>query len=182
MRPPSGSGQHLSGQHLTEEQLDRAQQVVTRLKALFPPERGALTRLENASKAAGFRLKQQSMSAVLRNRQCGYMLAEQIMAYAKTRKELRDLPANFIIGGGPDVDKVGTLGASIYALRPMKYRAKGEFLDSLVGSLPAEFLDFTAERDPSEPEAAAWQPVDWYLHTARELELWKYLKSQKKRK
>lgn len=168
------------GQHLTEDQIDRAQEVARKLLALFPPERGSKTRLENASKAVGVRLKQQTVSALLLNRQCGYFFATALMAYAKSRPELASLPPNYIIAGNVGVDNVGTHSAPSFARRPMKYRAKGEYLDTLVGSLPADFLDFTAGRDPVEPHAEGWGQADWFAHVARELEFWKYVKAQKK--
>lgn len=118
------------------------------------------------------------MSVLLGNRQCGYQIAQRIMDFARTLPEFSSLPRNYIIDGA--VENVGTQHASTYALRPMKYRAKGAFLDSLIGALPPEFLDFTAERDPMEPNADAWGQTEWFAHVARELELWKYMKSSKK--
>ncbi len=177
--PKSMGTSATGGQHLTDAMLDRAQEIAKRLLDLFPPERGSMTRLENASKAAGIRLKQQTVSALLRNRQCGYVFATQLMAYAKKRPELASYSSNYIIGGH-DGGLDGTVGAATYANRPMRYRAKGEYLDTLVGSLPAEFLDFTASRDPAEPNADAWQQTEWFAHVSRELEFWKYMKAQKK--
>lgn len=170
-----------SGQHLTEEQINRAQEVAGRLRALFPSEkgddRGALTRLEKASSAAGYRLKQQTISALLNNRQCGYQLAQQLMAYAATRGELSDLPRNYILDGAEGA--VGTERAPRYALLKMRYRAKGVYLDTLINSLPGEFLDFTAKRDPDDPDAATWDQSDWYLHVSEELVVWKRRKSHR---
>ena len=166
-RPESG------GTHLRPDQIDRAQEIAGRLRDHF----GSLAALERASTAADMRLKQQTMTVLLRNRQCGYRIAETLMAFAGTLPEFAGLPHNYILSG---VGKAGTVSAPGYALRPMKYRAKGEFLDSLAGALPTEFLDFTAGRDPVEPDAASWQPVDWFAHVARELEFWKYLKAQQK--
>lgn len=170
MGPEGGSG------HLRDDQIDRAQEVVRRLKDQF----GSLAELERASGAFGAKLKQQTMSLLLNNRQLGYQVAERIMRFARHVPHFADLPDNYILGG--PVEKGGTVRATQYALRPMRYRAKGEFLDALAGALPSEFLDFTAGRDPVEPDADAWTGVDWLAHVARELELWKYMKSQPKQR
>lgn len=170
----------VSGGQLRDDQIDRAQHVVQRLKALFPPERGSLTRLEEASRAAGHLLKQQTMSAVLNNRQCGYSVAQRIMEYAKSRDELADVPSNYILGNAEG--GAGTEPARRYALHPMRYPAKGHFLDAIASALPGEFLDFTARRDPIEPEAATWNQLDWYSHVAKELEVWKDQKARKLRR
>lgn len=161
------------GVHLRTEQIDRAQELVLKLKEKF----GSFSALERASSAAGFRLKQQTMSVLIHNRQCGYRIAEAIQNFAHTLPEFRNLPRNYIIEGAD-----GHVGAepARYAHLPMKYRAKGEYLDTLINSLPGEFLDFTAARDPEEPDAQSWSQLDWYQHVSNELLLWKYMKSQKK--
>lgn len=157
------------------EQVARAQEVVKRLKNMF----GSLAELERASALQGAKLKQQTMSLLLNNGQLGYQIAERIMRFAQTVPEI-GLSADYILSG--PVEKGGTVRAPRYALRPMRYRAKGEFLDALAGSLPSEFLDFTAGRDPLEPDASNWTGVDWLAHLARELELWKYVKEQQKKR
>lgn len=170
----SRSGDGGGSQHLRDDQIARAKQVVTRLKDQF----GSLSAVERASISAGTRLKQQTLSTLLNNGQCGYRLAENIMVFARGLPEFRDLPSNYIIQGA-DGGR-GTEPAPRYALRPMRYRAKGELLDRLSADLPGEFLDFTAARDPIEADAEKWSPADWFVHVGREFELWKYMQTQGK--
>jgi hypothetical protein len=168
MTEPSSGG----GGHLSADKIGRAQEVVEKLRMIF----GSLSALERASKAKGMTLKQQTMSVLLSNGQCGYQIAQRIMQFAKTLPNFDSVPADYILGG--PVENSGTEPAPNYSLRPMKYPAKGELLDRLSRDLPGEFLDFTAERVPLGVDASGWTPAEWFTHVSHEFELWKYWKSQ----
>ncbi len=159
------------GGHLTSEQIKRAQAVAADLVAQYAPhedsERGALAAIQRAS---GGIIKQQTLTALIRNGQCGYQFATNLEKFAGR-------PQGYILHGS-----VGTKPASNYSARPMKYREKGVWLDTLSNRLPGEFLDFTAERDPEDPTASSWTPARWLKHVSDELELWNSLKAQKNRR
>lgn len=160
-----------AGADLNPDQVDRAREIVIRLLI----ERGwtgkegdrsgayALLQRESAGN-----LKQQTMSALVNNRQCGFQVARMLDQFVGGNT------MDYIVHG-----TTGTKPAGKYSGQKMKYKGKGPVLDQLVGLLPDDFLDFTAERAP-ESGAERWSGLDWFAHINRELELWKYMKAQKK--
>lgn len=165
------ANESLGGGHLTPEQIQRAQHVAEELVQKYAPkegsERGALAAIQRASNGI---IKQQTMSALINNGQCGYQFAVHLEQFAGR-------PPGYILQG-----VTGTKPASKYASRPMKYREKGVWLDSLSNRLPAEFLDFTAARDPEDPSAASWTPSRWLKHVSDELDLWNSLEAQRNKR
>ncbi len=159
------------GSHLTPEQIARAQQVAADLVERYAPKessgRGGLAAIQRAS---GGVIKQQTLTALLRNGQCGYQFATNLERFA-------GLPQGYILHG-----TVGTKPATTYAARPMKFREKGVWLDTLSDRLPGEFLDFTAGRDPEDPTAASWTPARWLKHVSDELDLWNSLEARRNKR
>ncbi len=159
------------GGHLTPEQIARAQRVAADLVDQYAPKegsgRGGLAAIQRASNGI---IKQQTLTALIRNGQCGYQFATSLERFA-------GLPQGYILHG-----TVGTEPARTYASRPMKFREKGVWLDSLSNRLPGEFLDFTAGRDPEDPNASSWTPSRWLKHVSDELDLWNSLEARRNKR